>query len=282
MELSEEAVAGVVAVALLEDVGAGDRTTAQLVPADARCRARLLLEEPGVVCGLAAAAAVFRALDPTVTLTPVSEDGTRIEETPAVVAEIAGPTRAVLTGERTALNLFGRLSGVATLTRRYVDAVAGTGAEILDTRKTTPGLRALERYAVTCGGGRNHRFGLYDAILVKENHLAAAGGIRAAAAMLAGGGNGIPVEVEVETLDQVVEAIEAGFVRILLDNMNPGDIRAAVALAGGRVRLEASGGIDLDTVRGYAETGVDCISIGALTHSARSLHVSLDIEPEPR
>ena len=282
MELSEEAVAGVVAVALLEDVGAGDRTTAQLVPAGAHCRAHLLLEEPGVVCGLAAAAAVFRALDPTVTLTPVSEDGTRIEETPAVVAEIAGPTRAVLTGERTALNLFGRLSGVATLTRRYVDAVAGTGAEILDTRKTTPGLRALERYAVTCGGGRNHRFGLYDAILVKENHLAAAGGIRAAAAVLAGGGNGIPVEVEVETLDQVVEAIEAGFVRILLDNMSPGDIRAAVALAGGRVRLEASGGIDLDTVRGYAETGVDCISIGALTHSARSLHVSLDIEPEPR
>ena len=195
-----------------------------------------------------------------------------------MLAEITGPTAAILTGERTALNLVARLCGIATLTRSYVDEVAGTGVTILDTRKTTPGLRALEKYAVRCGGGHNHRFGLDDAILVKENHLRIAGGITAATAKLAGNTGEITVEVEAETLEQVAEALAAGVERILLDNMTPTEIAAAVELAAGRAKLEASGGITLETVRAYAETGVDFISIGALTHGARSLHVSLEVQ----
>ena len=183
--------------------------------------------------------------------------------------------RAILTGERTALNLFGRLCGIATLTARYGDLVAGTGVQILDTRKTTPGLRALEKYAVRCGGGTNHRFGLDDAVLLKENHLRLAGGIGPA---VAAARNGRPVEVEAETLDEVAEALEAGADRILLDNMTPEQVRRAVELVDGRAQLEASGGISLATVRAYAETGVDFVSVGALTHSARALHVSLEVE----
>ena len=278
MELSEQAMAEVVATALREDVGDGDRTTDALVPAEARCRARLLLEEPGVVCGVPVAAAVFAALDPGVDVVALVPDGTVVPSAPAAVAAISGPARAVLTGERSALNLVGRLSGIATLTRRYVDAVAGTGATILDTRKTTPGLRALEKYAVRVGGATNHRLGLHDAILVKENHLRIAGGIAAAAAALAGRADGIPVEMEAESMAQVEEALAAGVERILVDNMAPADVARAVALVGGRARLEASGGITLDNVRAYAEAGVDFVSIGALTHSARSLHVSLEVE----
>lgn len=278
MELSEQAIAELVAAALREDVGSGDLTTSLLVPPGARCRAQLLLEEPGVACGITVAAAVFRALDPAVSLTPISSDGARIESAPAVLADLAGPARAILTGERTALNLLGRLCGIATLTRRYVDQVAGTGSTILDTRKTTPGLRALEKYAVRCGGGHNHRFSLDDAILVKENHLQIAGGITAATAALAGRTNGITVEVEAETLDQVAEALEAGVERILLDNMTPTQIAQAVELTAGRAKLEASGGITIGTVRAHAETGVDFISVGALTHAARSLHVSLEVQ----
>jgi nicotinate-nucleotide pyrophosphorylase (carboxylating) len=278
VELSDEAVALVVQAALREDVGNGDLTTEALVPAAERCRAQLLLEEPGVVCGVGVAAAVFTTLDPAVVVTQVCKDGTRTTAAATVVAELAGPARAILTGERTALNLVGRLSGIATLTRSYVDEVAGTSTTILDTRKTTPGLRALEKYAVRCGGATNHRFGLHDAILVKENHLRVAGGVGPAAAALAGRSNGVTVEVEAETLDQVAEALDAGIERILLDNMTPDEIRSAVALVAGRAKLEASGGVTLDTVRAYAETGVDFISIGALTHAARSLHVSLEVE----
>jgi len=274
MELNEGATQEVVTTALREDVGSGDLTTKLLVPPDRRCRAQLLLEEPGVVCGVSLAAAVFHTLDPTVVLTPATDEGTRIEAAPAVVAELAGPATAILTGERTALNLLGRLCGIATLTRRYVDQVAGTGVTILDTRKTTPGLRALEKYAVRCGGASNHRFGLDDAILVKENHLRIAGGISAAVAALNGTAG---IEVEAETLEQVEEAIGAGVGRILLDNMSPEQVAQAVTLAAGRAELEASGGISLATVRGYAETGVDFISVGALTHGARSLHVSLEV-----
>jgi nicotinate-nucleotide pyrophosphorylase (carboxylating) len=277
MELNGQTVEAVVGAALAEDVGGGDVTTAALVPAAALCTAELLLEEAGVVCGIEAAAAVFAALDPAVSFTALHADGAVIESAPAVLAELAGPARAILTGERTALNLLGRLSGIATLTHRFVDEAAGTGCTILDTRKTTPGLRALEKYAVQCGGGANHRFGLYDAVLVKENHLRIAGGITAAAAALAGRTDGLVVEVEAETLDQVAEAIEAGVGRILLDNMTPDQIRSAVALVGGRAELEASGGVTLETIRAYAETGVDYISVGALTHSARSLHVSLEV-----
>ncbi len=220
---------------------------------------------------------MFRALDTDVHVDTVLEDGAVVAAPPAVLAEIEGPARAVLTGERTALNLLGRLCGIATLTRRYVDLVDGTGATILDTRKTTPGLRALEKYAVRCGGGSNHRAGLYDAILVKENHLRVAGGIAAAVAALRERADGFPLEVEAETLEQVAEALDAGVERILLDNMTPEEVARAVALVDGRAQLEASGGVSLATVRAYAETGVDFISVGALTHGARSLHVSLEV-----
>jgi nicotinate-nucleotide pyrophosphorylase (carboxylating) len=275
VELTAEALDRVVRTALAEDVGSGDRTTDGVVPATARCRAVLLLEEPGVACGIDAARAVFAALDAGVRFEPLLEDSARVTGPPASLATIEGPARAILTGERTALNLLGRLSGIATLTSRYVAAVDGTGATILDTRKTTPGLRALEKYAVRCGGGANHRVGLDDAILVKENHLRIAGGITPAVAALR---NGLPIEVEAESLADVAEALAAGADRILLDNMTPAEVVDAVELVAGRVPLEASGGITLANVRGYAEAGVDFISIGALTHSARSLHVSLEVE----
>jgi len=274
MELTQADIDRVVAAALAEDVGDGDRTSEALVPADARCRAQLLLEEPGVVCGVPIAAAVFRALDPSVRVEALVDEGASVTEPPAVLAEIEGPARAVLTGERVALNLVARLCGIASLTRRYAELAEGTHATILDTRKTTPGLRALEKYAVRCGGGENHRAGLYDAILVKENHLRIAGGIRAAVAALNGSAD---VEVEAESLEQLQEALDAGVRRVLLDNMSPEQVAEAVILTAGRAELEASGGISLATVRSYAETGVDFISVGALTHGARSLHVSLEV-----
>jgi nicotinate-nucleotide pyrophosphorylase (carboxylating) len=256
---------------LAEDVGPGDLTSLAVIDEAATCEARILLKQHGVVCGLDPAAAVFASLGAR--LDPLVEEGELLE--PGPIARVEGPARAVLTGERTALNLLGRLSGIATLTGRYVDAVAGTGAVILDTRKTTPGLRALEKHAVACGGGRNHRLGLYDAILIKDNHLRLAGSIREAVARAKRAG--VPVEVECDTLDQMREALAAGAGRILLDNMSLSDLREAVALAAGRTPLEASGGVTLDTVRATAETGVDFISIGALTHSAPSLDVSLEV-----
>jgi len=269
----------VVQAALAEDVGEGDVTTEATVAENAIGSAQLLVKEPGVVCGLEVAEAVFRALDPDVRFDTLVEDGTVVEhsvEHSTVVARVEGPERAILTGERTALNFLGRLSGVATLTRRYVDAVAGTGVAILDTRKTTPGLRRLEKHAVACGGGQNHRFGLDDGVLVKDNHLRAAGSVSAAVERVRAVTH-LPVEVECDTLEQVSEALAAGADAILLDNMTVEDLRAAVALAKGRARLEASGGITLDNVRAVAETGVDEISVGALTHSARSLDVSLEL-----
>jgi nicotinate-nucleotide pyrophosphorylase (carboxylating) len=256
---------------LAEDVGAGDLTSLAVIDADATCDARILLKEPGVVCGLEAAAEVFARLGAR--LEPLVAEGETVA--PGPIARVEGRARAVLTGERTALNVLGRLSGIATLTRRYVDAVAGTGAVILDTRKTTPGLRVLEKHAVACGGGRNHRFGLYDAILIKDNHLRLAGPIADAVQRAKGAGG--PVEVECDTLAEVREALAAGADRILLDNMSLPEQREAVVLTAGRTPLEASGGITFDTVRAIAETGVDFISIGALTHSARSLDVSLEV-----
>ena len=277
MELSREDIDRVVQAALAEDVGSGDATTLALVPAEARCRAELLLEEPGVVCGVPVAAAVFQAIDPSVTFEATLEEGTAVSAVPAVLAVVAGPARAILTGERVALNLVGRLCGIAALTRRYAELTEGTAAHILDTRKTTPGLRALEKYAVRCGGGTNHRAGLYDGILIKENHIRVAGGIGAALASLNGSADGLPVEIEAETIGQVREAVAAGAPRILLDNMSPEEVREAVRAVEGRAELEASGGVSLATVRAYAETGVDFISVGALTHSARSLNVSLEV-----
>jgi len=258
---------------LLEDLGDGDVTSKAVVDPDARCTAALLLKEPGVVCGLAVCDAVFRELDSDVSFVPSCSDGDRLE--PCELARVEGNARAILAGERVALNLLGRLSGIATLTRRYVDTVAGTEVTILDTRKTTPGLRALEKEAVRVGGASNHRFGLYDATLLKENHLRLAGGVglgvvRARRARL-------PVEVECETFAEVSDALKAGADRILLDNMTPAQLREAVAFVAGAAELEASGGITLDTVREVAETGVDYISIGALTHSAPVLDVSLEV-----
>jgi nicotinate-nucleotide pyrophosphorylase (carboxylating) len=250
--------------ALAEDVGDGDLTTAILVPPDARASARIVQRAPGVVAGLDVAAAVFARFD--VTLEPASD----------VVARLAGPAAGILTAERTALNFLARLSGVATLTARYVEAVAGTGARILDTRKTTPGLRALEKAAVAAGGGVNHRMGLYDAVMIKENHAAAAGGLAAATGRaLAEAPGGVEVCVECETPADVDVAIDAGARRLLLDNMTPSELVECVARAGGAAKLEASGGITLANVREVAETGVDFISVGALTHSAPALDFSL-------
>jgi nicotinate-nucleotide pyrophosphorylase (carboxylating) len=257
---------------LAEDVGDGDLTSLAVIDEDATCTAQLLVKEPGVVCGLGLAAEVFERLGAR--LAPLAADGDAVE--PGPVATVDGSARGVLTAERLALNVVGRLSGIATLARRYVEAVEGTGAVILDTRKTTPGLRALEKHAVACGGAHNHRQGLYDGILIKDNHLRLAGSL--ARAVRQAKGAGAPVEVECDTLDQVREALGAGADSILLDNMTVPELRQAVDVAGGRARLEASGGVTLDTVRAIAETGVDFISVGALTHSARALDVSLEVE----
>jgi nicotinate-nucleotide pyrophosphorylase (carboxylating) len=266
----------VVRAALAEDIGSGDVTTDAIVPADARSVATVLLKEQGVVCGLGAVEEAFRALDPAARLELLVADGVVVGHAPCAVARIEGTTRAILTGERVALNLLGRLSGIATLARAYADAIAGTGAVILDTRKTTPGLRALEKYAVRCGGGVNHRFGLADGVLVKDNHLLSAPSIAEAVERLRGA-TPLPVKVECDTLAQVEEAIAAGADALLLDNMSLVELRRAVLLVGGRARLEASGGVTLDSVRAIAETGVDEISVGALTHSSRSLDVSLEV-----
>jgi nicotinate-nucleotide pyrophosphorylase (carboxylating) len=276
MAVATDTLERAVLAALAEDIGAGDVTTEATVPEDAVGTADLLLKEPGVVCGLRAAESTFRALDPDVRFEALASDGDLVRDPPAVVARVSGSERAILTGERVALNFLGRLSGIATLTRRYADAVEGTGAAVLDTRKTTPGLRALEKHAVVCGGGRNHRFGLDDAVLVKDNHLRAAGSVTRAIELVRAASD-LSVEVECETLDQVGEALEAGVDAILLDNMNLDELRGAVSLTAGRARLEASGGVSLTTVRAIADTGVDEISVGALTHSARSLDVSLEL-----
>jgi nicotinate-nucleotide pyrophosphorylase (carboxylating) len=261
--------------ALAEDVGEGDVTTEAVVDADATGSALILLTEPGVVCGLGIVEAVFHALDEDVEVEALVDEGSLVESGTAV-ARLSGPLRAILTGERTALNFLGRLCGIATLTRRYVDAVEGTGVVILDTRKTTPGLRVLEKHAVAVGGGRNHRLGLDDGVLIKDNHLRAAVSIREAVES-AREATHLPVEVECDTIEQVSEALDAGADAILLDNMTPDGLLAAAVLVRGRARLEASGGVALENVRAIAETGVDEISIGALTHSARSLDVSLEL-----
>jgi nicotinate-nucleotide pyrophosphorylase (carboxylating) len=256
--------------ALAEDIGPGDVTTDTLVPADATGRATLTQKAPGAIAGLRVAEAVFHRVDEGVW----RRDG-------GLVAEVAGSSRSILTAERVALNFLQRLSGIATLTTRYVRETAGTRARILDTRKTTPGLRVLEKQAVVAGGGHNHRAGLYDAILVKENHAAMAGGVGEATrrALLAAAERDVPVEVECATLDELREALAAGARRILLDNMTNDQMREAVGLAAARAELEASGGVSLDTVGAIAATGVDFISVGALTHSAPALDVSLILEP---
>ena len=266
---------------LAEDVGAQDVTTRWTVPSDARTTAALVAREPCVVAGLDIAAAVFSELDPELRMQPSVRDGARMS-TAGLVATMSGRTSSMLTGERVALNLLQRLSGIATLTRRYVDEVAGTEVSISDTRKTTPGLRAFEKYAVRAGGGRNHRIGLYDAVLIKDNHVAAAGGIAAALGAVRSAGVRVPVQIEVDSLDQLSEALEFGIDAVLLDNMPPGTVADAVRLIraqakGAHCWIEASGGITLTNVRRYAEAGVDTISVGALTHSAPAVDLALDL-----
>jgi len=263
--------------ALAEDVGSGDRTTEATVPAGARARARIEQKEPGVISGLDVARAVFERVEPELRFEARTEEGVWREGGP--VAEIDGPARGILTGERVALNFLQRLSGVATMTARFVREVEGTGARILDTRKTTPGMRELEKRAVAAGGGTNHRMGLFDAILVKENHAGLAGGVGEAARRALASSGGTPVEVECATLAEVDQALDAGARRILLDNMGPSELRQAVERVAGRAELEASGGVTLETVRAIAESGVDYVSVGALTHSAPALDLSLLLEP---
>ncbi|HYI98238.1 MAG TPA: carboxylating nicotinate-nucleotide diphosphorylase [Thermoleophilaceae bacterium] len=266
--------------ALAEDVGEGDLTSRAVVPEGSRASGAVIAKAEGVVAGLPVAEAVFEAVDGGLELETHAIDGDRVGPGTELLS-VRGDARSILAAERVALNLLGRLSGVATLTARYVAAVAGTGARILDTRKTTPGMRALEKAAVVAGGGSSHRFGLYDAVLVKENHVRVAGGVgEATRRALVGAPAGVSVEVEVESLAELEAALEAGVGRVLLDNMSLVDLRAAVELASGRAQLEASGGIGLESVGAVAETGVDFISVGALTHSAPALDVSLLFEPE--
>jgi nicotinate-nucleotide pyrophosphorylase (carboxylating) len=281
MHLSPETIREIVVCALREDVGRGDLTTLALIPAEQHAEAALVMREPGVVAGLPLLAATFAAVDPALNVDLAVAEGAAMPAG-ATIARVHGPARGILTGERVALNIVQRLSGIATLTARYVAAVGDLPACILDTRKTTPGLRELEKYAVRVGGGVNHRFGLHDAILIKDNHLAllAASGIGIGEAVQraqAAAGPMVCVEVEADTVEQACAAAEAGARMILLDNMAPDQLRAAVAAVGGRARLEASGGITLSSIRAVAETGVDFISVGALTHSAHALDISLDI-----
>ena len=270
-------IAPIVRAALAEDLGrAGDVTSQACVPAEARLRAVFAARKAGVVAGLACARLAIAELDPAADFKAAVEDGARVGAGDKL-AWVDANARALLGAERVALNLLGRLSGVATLTRAYVDAIDGTGAQIVDTRKTTPGLRALEKYAVRCGGGVNHRFGLDDAILIKDNHIAACGSVgeavrRAKAAV----GHLMKVEVEIDTLAQLEEALKYGPDVVLLDNFSLADLTEAVRRAKGRAVLEASGGVNLETARAIAETGVDVISVGALTHSASVLDIGLD------
>ena len=268
-----------VRAALLEDLGrAGDITTNATIPAMKQARAVIAARQPGIVAGLDLAKAAFRLLDPALSFDARIADGAAV--TPgAILATIEGPARALLSAERVALNFLGRLSGIATLTSRYVAAVAHTKVRIVCTRKTTPGLRTFEKYAVLCGGGFNHRFGLDDAILIKDNHIAVAGGIiPALRAVKAAIGHLVKIEIEVDTLDQLDEVLTEGADVVLLDNMTPARLREAVARVKGRLLTEASGGVTLETVAAIAESGVDMISVGALTHSAQVLDVGLDIQ----
>jgi nicotinate-nucleotide pyrophosphorylase (carboxylating) len=268
----------VVRAALLEDLGrGGDLTTDAIVATDRRANARIVARRSGIVAGVPFAMLAFRMLDGGVEIAVQTDEGESVRPG-ATVAQISGRARAILTGERTALNLLSRLSGIATATRTLVDLVAGTHAKIADTRKTTPGLRALERYAVTCGGGTNHRFGLDDAVLIKDNHLALAGSVRAAvAAARARAGHTIKIEVEVESLEQLREALEQPIDAVLLDNMAPAQLAEAVRIVSGRIVIEASGGVTAENVAEIARTGVDVISVGALTHSAPALDFSLEV-----
>jgi len=270
-----EALAANVAAAIAEDVGTGDRT-GWLVPADRHARARVIVREDAVLCGTPWFDACMRAVDPTLRVTWRQQEGDRMAPD-SVVCEIEGPARSLLTAERPSLNFLQLLSGVATATARYADVIAGTRARVLDTRKTMPGLRLAQKYAVRIGGGENQRLALYDGILIKENHIAAAGGVTAALRAAQALNAGVPIQVEVETLAQLDEALAAGATSVLLDNFDTPAMREAVRVTGGRALLEVSGGVNIDTIRAFAETGVDRISVGALTKDVRATDYSLRI-----
>jgi len=261
--------------ALDEDIGTGDATTNAIVPVDSPLHGQILAKQEGVIAGLEIAAAVFHQLNEGVTFSAQVTDGALVA-TRTVVADVRGPARALLTGERAALNFLGRMSGIATLTRRFVAAVEGTGAQILDTRKTAPGLRTLDKLAVKLGGGVNHRTGLFDMILIKDNHIDFAGSITAAVERARLAATGLEIEVEARTLNDVKESLTLNVERILLDNMTLDMMREAVSINAGRAKLEASGNISLETVGAVARTGVDFISVGALTHSPKVFDVSLE------
>jgi nicotinate-nucleotide pyrophosphorylase (carboxylating) len=261
--------------ALEEDIGTGDVTTNSIVPEDATLHGQIVAKQSGVVAGLEVARGALLAVDNRVKFVTNLADGAAVERR-AVLAAVSGPARALLTGERTALNFLGRMSGIATLTRQFVEAVSGTKAVILDTRKTAPGLRSIDKLAVRLGGGQNHRVGLFDMVLIKDNHIDFAGSITAAVERVRASGTKLEIEVETRSLDDVREALELKVERILLDNMSIEMMTEAVRLNGGRAKLEASGNVTLDNVRDVARTGVDYISVGALTHSLRVFDVSLE------
>ena len=283
--LTAEEILPLIRQALAEDVGPGDVTSMSTVPEMARARARMVAREPLVVAGLLLAETTFREVAPTLQITSEIRDGDRLDAGQTLLT-VSGTARGILTAERVALNFVQRLSGVATLTAQFVTAVEHTRARILDTRKTTPGLRRLEKYAVCCGGGQNHRFGLYDRVLIKDNHLAALADARPnpIAAAVKRARSAYPeliVEVETDTLEQVNDAIAAGADIILLDNMTPQELKEAVRRVAGQAQTEASGGVNLQTVRSIAATGVDFISVGAITHSARAVDIALDFDEQP-
>ena len=265
---------------LAEDLGSGgDVTSAATIPAEARFTASINCREAIVVAGLDVASAVFRAVDSGIRIEALTSDGERVSAG-AILMRLNGNARAMLSAERSALNILQHLSGIATLTRRYADAIAGTGATVLDTRKTIPGLRALDKYAARMGGAENHRMRLDDGVLIKDNHVAACGGVAAAVRAAKAANLGLPVQVEVDSIDQIDEALDAGADRLLLDNMNVETLRRAVALVAGRVPLEASGGVTLETIRAIAETGIDYISVGRITQSAPAVDIGLDYSLE--
>jgi nicotinate-nucleotide pyrophosphorylase (carboxylating) len=282
VKLSAAEIRATVRLALAEDIGSGDATTLATVPANATAKAVMRAREPLVVAGIGFAEIAFRELSPKIKIEMLARDGQRIAAGKTLL-KISGPARAILTAERVALNFVQRLSGVATLTSQFVGAIRGTRAQILDTRKTTPGWRRFEKYAVACGGGKNHRLGLFDMILIKDNHLAALRNEKpsAIAAAVARARKKFPklkIEVEADTLKQVEQAVDASADFILLDNMDLKQLRQAVKIVNGRAQTEASGGVNLKTVRAIAKTGVDFISVGALTHSARAVDIGLDFE----
>jgi nicotinate-nucleotide pyrophosphorylase (carboxylating) len=261
--------------ALAEDIGPGDATSNSILPAEAEMRGQIIAKQAGVIAGLDVAEAVFQTFDTQVVFQAMAVEGARVADR-QVVAKVSGSARSLLTAERTALNFLGRMSGIATLTRTFVDAVAGTKAVILDTRKTAPGLRMVDKLAVARGGGQNHRIGLFDMILIKDNHIDFAGSLDEAVARARAAHSGLEIEVEARTLEDVETALKLGMERILLDNMTPELMAEAVRMANGRAKLEASGNVNMETVRRIAGTGVDFISIGALTHSAKVFDVSFD------